>query len=176
MKKLLKMHGRTITVASLVIVAVAVGIGGATFAAIPHSVTKEISACRDNTSGALRVIDAEASATCNTGETGLSWSGAQTAIAAYDYDESDPLGPGVYNASNSRNVASQKIGNYETENSSMAGICMHLSFTPKFVSPQPAYSTYDADGAGSDIVESACGSGYEYFATSAARVSFFFSE
>jgi hypothetical protein len=175
MKQLFNRYKKIVVATGLLAVGVAaVGVASATFAAIPHTVTKEISACRNDSTGALRVIDAEASETCSTGETGLSWSGAQTAIATYDYDVSDPLGPGVYSASKSRNVASQKIGSYETETSSIAGVCIHLNFTPKFANPQPAYTTYDTDSA--DIVTTACGSGYEYFATSAARESFFFSE
>lgn len=163
---------------SLLAIGIGIGTGSAVFAAIPHTVTKEISACRDDIDGALRVIDAQANETCDTGEAGLSWSGAQTAIATFDYDDTDPMGPGMYSSSKSRNVAAQKVGSYDAGNGNSygTGICLHLNFVPKFSNPVPTYSIYETDESGSEIVENACGAGYEYYAMNASRTSYFFSE
>jgi hypothetical protein len=54
-------------------IALLVAGGGATFAAIPDSGDAEIHGCYANKGGALRVIDAEAGATCNNRETALPW-------------------------------------------------------------------------------------------------------
>jgi hypothetical protein len=67
---------RTPTAAFVVGAVAAGGLGGIAYAAIPHSVSGVISACRATTGtplGRLRVIDAEAGQTCAAGETALSW-------------------------------------------------------------------------------------------------------
>jgi hypothetical protein len=167
-----------VVVASLVAGGIVVGVGGATFASIPHSDTKEISACRDNSNGGLRVIDAQANETCTGSETALSWSGAQSSIASFYYDSSEPTGNGVFDAVKSRNIADKKTAAYidPYSNEALPGTCIHLTFVPKFVSPMPAYSIYEMDGTGADVVASTCGAGYEYFLMNTARASYFFTE
>lgn len=54
---------------------------------IPDSTTGDITACL-NADHAMRVIDAEASATCETGETEISWSSGGITVIN-DYDSSD---------------------------------------------------------------------------------------
>lgn len=58
--------------ATLALVAVTVSASHA-WAGIPHTTTGAITACRDNSSGALRVVDAEQGASCAAGETTLVW-------------------------------------------------------------------------------------------------------
>lgn len=48
--------------------------GGVAYAAIPSSVTSNISGCYTTTGGALRVIDAQAGVTCKSTETAIKWS------------------------------------------------------------------------------------------------------
>jgi hypothetical protein len=63
---------RTRIILSITALLVIVGATVA-FAAIPHSATGVITGCRHNSTGALRVIDAEAGATCAGNETQLTW-------------------------------------------------------------------------------------------------------
>lgn len=148
-----------------------VSVTAVTFATIPGSTNKVISACRDTSTGSLRVIDAEANETCNSGEVSLTWSGAQSAIAAFS---TDSLGQPSFNSTGSRDISDIKAGTYDDGNGGVVeGFCLHLDFTPKFISPDPQYSSLrDSDVA---IIASACGSGYEFF-TAAYATSFFFSE
>lgn len=71
-------------------------VGGLTtamvMASVPNSTTGVIDGCYDS-NGALRVIDTEASATCDTGETPVSWNGSNTMTLTKraSYDPSDPV-------------------------------------------------------------------------------------
>lgn len=53
--------------------AVLIGGSAATFAAIPNSTTGQISSCRLNLTGVIRIIDAQSGASCIVGETPLNW-------------------------------------------------------------------------------------------------------
>ena len=57
---------------ALVVAALAVGIAGVSYAAVPAA-NGTISACRDS-KGTLKVIDAEAGQTCNANQQPLTWS------------------------------------------------------------------------------------------------------
>jgi hypothetical protein len=144
-------------------------------AAIPNSDSGIITACSANSDGAMRVIDAQNNATCSNTETQLSWSAAQTAIAKFDYDASDPYSPGVYNSMTSRNIAAYK----RVDTDDFSGYCIHLNFTPRYAS-QSQFSLYDVDVSNRDMVTSDCGTGYEFLvlntASSTPSGAIFFSE
>jgi hypothetical protein len=69
-------------------------VPGMASAAIPHSATGQINACYTISSGALRVIDTEASQACNPTERPLSWPSADTAATQYETSAPVPLAPG----------------------------------------------------------------------------------
>jgi len=61
---------------------VLIGVGTAAYAAIPNSSTGVITGCRNNSTGALRVIDYQAGTRCKSGETTLNWKAAVRALGA----------------------------------------------------------------------------------------------
>lgn len=176
MKKLLIMYKKQFVAMSVLVVGLVIGFGTITFAEMPHTDTKLISACRDNSTGSLRVIDAQASETCDTGETSLTWSGAQSAIARFDPSDSF-LENGLYNASKSRNISSYIVGSYDDGNGNDygTGYCINVNFTPRFVSPTPTYSLSDG-GSEADLVTNACGLGYDYFLKNTSGITYYFTE
>lgn len=108
------------------LLALSIVISSSVFAAIPHSTTKMISACRDNSTGALKVIDAENSATCGGSETLLTWGGEQTAVVHISNDSNSNY-PFEYDAELSRNAATVvKV----SEVGALDGFCVDLPFTP----------------------------------------------
>jgi hypothetical protein len=63
---------RTRLVLSLAVLLV-LAVATVAFAAIPHSTTGAITGCYSNSTGSLKVIDAQAGATCAGNETTLTW-------------------------------------------------------------------------------------------------------
>lgn len=108
------------------LLALSIIISTSVFAAIPHSTTKMISACRDNTSGSLKVIDVQNSQTCSGSETLLEWGGEQTAVVHISSDSNSSY-PFEYDAELSRNAATVvKV----SEIGALDGFCVDLPFTP----------------------------------------------
>lgn len=62
-----------VVLAALAALAAVTASASHAWAGIPHTTTGVITGCRNNSSGALRVIDAQQGATCATGETTLIW-------------------------------------------------------------------------------------------------------
>ncbi len=75
----------------------AVVAGGISYAAIPHSKTKQITACilkSGANKGATRIIDAQRGATCKSTETkiewsatGVNWRGNWSSVASYETND-----------------------------------------------------------------------------------------
>lgn len=143
-----------------------------TKAAIPDSETKMISACRDNTSGSLKVIDAENSATCSGSETLLTWGGERTAVMHVSNDSTSSY-PFEYDAELSRNVTSvDQISGVGT----LDGFCVDLPFTPIHSSDQENTFYQGNLELGQDMTDF-CGTGTSYDAFIFGGVgSYFFSE
>ena len=57
--------------------------GGVALASIPSSTTGDITGCVNNTTGAVRVVDAQAGHHCSAGETTLNWSKGYTYRGAW---------------------------------------------------------------------------------------------
>jgi hypothetical protein len=81
-------HLRTVLLTTGVLVVV----GGVAFAAIPDS-NGLINACYDNTTGAVRLVDAQPGNCAKTGETGISWN--QTGPAGPRGEAGSPGAPGA---------------------------------------------------------------------------------
>lgn len=141
-------------------------------AVIPDSQTSLITACRNNASGSLGVLDDQVGVFCKNMETQLTWSGARSAIARFDYVPSDPHGPGVFSPQESRGIDTYKAVVYE----GLPGYCIHVPFRPKFVSPNLAYTLHADDQDERSIVSTSCGPGFEYLSFSLANTSVFFTE
>lgn len=122
----------------LVGVAALVAGSGATavvFAAIPHSTTKVISACRANDNGAIRVIDAQAGATCEETETALNWASAGDGDSTHS--ASLRLVPDPQDSTNfvmspqrSRNIV-QVTTKEDVNNPGYRTLCIQVTFDPE---------------------------------------------
>jgi hypothetical protein len=148
------------------------GVITVTKAAIPDSETKVISACRDNTSGSLKVIDAENSGTCSGSETLLTWGGEQTAVVHIGNDSTSSF-PFKYEPSFSRNVTSvaQSVGV-----GSLDGFCVDLPFVPLHSSDEET-TFYQGNLELGQNVGDLCGTSPSYDAFIVGGVgSYFFTE
>lgn len=170
MKKLLKKIGKN---AALVLAgAVVAGSGAAVgvFAAIPHSTSGIISACYTNTTGALRVIDSQASAACENDETALSWSSAttdkNTALMHITPDPNDEASF-ILDTAKSRNIIAATTINQD----GTRYFCAKVAFQPLIKIVQTDDSMMGGGAPvdiripkpGSDLangVEALCGAGY----------------
>jgi hypothetical protein len=168
MQRTFPVSKQVLTLIGVGLLALALVVSTSVFAAIPHTATKMISACRDNTTGDLRVIDVQDSETCSGSETALQWSGHQTATVNIAVDPEDETLSENYDASVSRNVISAtRITTSPTDN----GYCINLPFTPLYGT---VGSLYGVNNSGD--VDSLCGgSGYEAFVPLGVR-SWFFTE
>lgn len=173
-----KLLSRKLALVSLISLVIGIGATVGVFAAIPHSTTKVISACRNNVSGALRVIDLQSGAQCNFLEKGLSWNGdletpsagAKTAVFRQIPDTSDSDFPYAYSPQYSRGILSHKklVANDPVNNpTDNRGYCIELDFTVAFTTSNGGSNTeglvfYPAslDGSGLSI-DTACGPGYD---------------
>jgi len=149
----------------------------AAFAAIPHSTTGVISACRANADGAIRVIDAEASATCSGSETAMSWVSANdgdsshSALARLEADSQDANNY-VLNTTRSRNVVDVKTVN-DPENEGYRVLCIKLTFNPEVLditstiqagmSSTLALEMRSQGGSTGDAIDYYCGNDYHVF-------------
>ena len=140
-----------------------VGGGAMTMAAIPSSSTSLITACRDDSTGSLRVVDTDNSESCVSGESQVVWSGEQSAVLRVVYDpERLDEGIPIPSTQYSRGILGTKKVFENGEGSNLVGFCVHLAFQPLYAnSSSLASSSYDAHTPG--VVSGACGSGYEAF-------------
>lgn len=170
MKEILKTIGKK---AALVLSGAAIAGSGAAvgvFAAIPHSTTGTISACYTNTTGALRVIDSQANATCEAGETALSWSSAttdkNTAMMHLIPDPNDEASF-ILDTAKSRNIIAASTLNQDGSRY----LCAKVAFQPQIEIVQTDDSMMGGGAAvdiriptpGSDLangVQTLCGEGY----------------
>ena len=85
-----KLTGRRASVVAATTAAIAAGSMGA-YAAIPHSTTAVIDSCYNTTTGAMRVIDAEAGGTCRADEKALPFNQrGRTGPTGYRGPKGDP--------------------------------------------------------------------------------------
>lgn len=175
MKEIIKKLGK-----NTVFVVIAALLAGSSltvgvFAAIPHSTTGVITACRTNLTGALRIIDAESGATCNGLETTLSWgtasSDTNSALLQLDPDPSHDY-TYVMNAGHSRNILDVKtVDDPDPGNTDAKYLCIKVAFNPEMKTAGAATQQLGG-GAAIDIklasdsstmasgITTLCGSGY----------------
>jgi hypothetical protein len=92
---------------AVALLALIIAASGAAVAAIP-STDGTITACRDNRTGALRVINAEGGQTCNAKETQLSWKNGITGKVA-DSDKLDGQDSAAFLGANQKAADSEKL-------------------------------------------------------------------
>lgn len=171
MKQIIKKLGKKTALVMMSAVIAGTGATMAAFAAIPHSTTGVISGCYATSDGAVRVIDAQDSETCEPGETALNWNvagaGSQTsAVLHLDPDPNDNT-TYVMDAARSRNVLDVKTLDLEGNKY----LCIKVAFRPeiKLVNPDmemvgggvPIDLKIPAPGSDFAIgLESLCGEGY----------------
>lgn len=122
----------------LVMAAAVVAGSGATvavFAAIPHSTTGIISACRANSDGAMRVIDAQAGAVCEETETAINWASAGDGDSTHSASLRLEPNPGdatnyVMNPARSRNIV-QVTTKEDVNNPGYRAVCIQAAFDPE---------------------------------------------
>ncbi len=123
----------------------------AVFAAIPHSTTGVISACRANADGAIRVIDAEAGATCEETETALSWASAGDGDSTHSAslrlvpNPEDPTNF-VMSPERSRNIV-QVTTKEDVNNPGYRALCIQVAFSPEHTRSTQAAQVGMATGA-----------------------------
>lgn len=111
------------------------GATAAVFAAVPHSVTGVISACRANSNGAIRVIDAQAGATCEETETAMNWASAADGDSTHSASlrvEPDPEDATSYvmNPARSRNIVKAMVKE-DVNNPDYRALCVQVNFSPE---------------------------------------------
>lgn len=135
MKLSFKSIGKNLTMIAAAAVVAGSGATVAVFAAIPHSTTGVISACRANADGAIRVIDAEASATCEASETPISWVSAadgdstHSALLRLEPNSEDATNY-VMNSTRSRNIV-QVTTREDENNPGYRALCIQVAFNPE---------------------------------------------
>lgn len=164
--KLQKKYKHWAAVFLLIVVSVTATAG--VMAAIPHSTSGVISACRNTFTGALKAIDTQSGAGCGVFETPLNWNSHQSGVVFFEHMPSSPGSDfyGSYNPAKSRNVTSVKavLPAEDTAGGGIGGFCVDLPFAPLVaVSDAGADITsyYAAKGDGS--VTSYCGAGYDFY-------------
>lgn len=123
---------------TLVIAAAVLAGSGATavvFAAIPNSTTGVISACRANSDGAMRVIDAQAGATCEETETAINWASAGDGDSTHSASlrlEPNPEDSTSYvmSPARSRNIV-QAVVKQDVNNPDYRALCVQVNFSPE---------------------------------------------
>lgn len=144
-------------------------------AMIPHSKTMVISACRDNITGLLYVIDEQAGNTCDSSQTSITWGGEQSAVAFVSYTEPEGVPTLAVEKGLSRNIKSSKQAVIDTLGG--LGLCVNVSFDLRYVSSSEAYTVINPGDANGDLIRSECGSNYDAFVTPmGAWIPIYFSE
>lgn len=171
-----------------------VAVSGATagvFAAIPHSTTGIISACRANSDGTVRLIDTQAGASCNGSETAISWASGDSSHSALLRINPDPENPRnfVMDSARSRNVVNFKV-EVDPEDPLSKSACVQLTFNAEMsevrlaapgsigMGPQIAAYLRSDSTSNAEWIDYICGSNYNAiipFYTSAYVESHVFS-
>lgn len=143
---------------TILVVAAAVLAGtGATvgvFAAIPHSTTGVIAGCRSTVTGALRVIDAEASASCGLLEAPISIASpvaAPDGVSAMLRLKPNPSDADNYimDTARSRNIIkADTVADPNPENTDYRTLCMQVTFDPEMSVATPDHASIGAGGGG----------------------------
>lgn len=143
--------GKNVTFGVFAAIIASSGVAAVTFASIPHSTTGVISACRANSDGAVRVIDAESGATCEASETAMSWASAadgnssHSALLRLDPNPEDSTNY-VMNPARSRNIVDVKTVNIpDGEGARM--LCIKAAFDPEVADITTAAQAGMASGA-----------------------------
>lgn len=146
----------------LAIIAASTGV----FANIPNSTSGYYDGCRDNSTGALKVIDTQNSETCSQSETAVSWPSSTPAIAYANVgDTSGTLTGYTSSEVTSATVTTQEGNGYYQ-------ICFQLTFEPKFgeagwYQGEQMLHVVGRGGTSNDqsAIDGMCGNTYEAVAT-----------
>ena len=168
---------RSKILAVLSIFFVGIFIGGIAYGAIPHSTSKVITACRNDSNGTLKVINAEIGETCGSSASVLSWDGSQSAIVHIDNDQNAQTFPLSYNPNKSRNILNVTRVYSDGISIPSDGFCIDLSFRPLYGSDRGS-SQIEVDFDENGTLEAYCGQStdYEAFIAAGNSGSWFFSE
>lgn len=145
------------------------------FAAIPHSKTEVISACRDDVTGLLYAIDAQSGESCASNQTSLTWGGEQSAVAFVSYNEPDGVATLAIEKGLSRNIKSSKQAVIDSLGG--LGLCINVSFNLRYASSGDIYTVINPADINGGLIKSECGANYDAFIVpSGAWIPIYLSE